>query len=154
MRRQDSPLKIPNKWGDKFPPTISPTNEGTRCPNNLTKCGSQMRRQDFKTISLTSVEVKWRDKIPKQYPAKLWYVGKSFNSGTNSMCKWFRGWREPGNSIKDPGMARSGIGFLVLLLYENTWPGHDPCLAETVRSRSRERVPGLVWEWLAGTGRH
>ena len=31
-----------------------------------------------------------------------------------------RGWREPGNSIKDPGMARTGIGFLVLLLYENT----------------------------------
>ena len=31
-----------------------------------------------------------------------------------------RGWREPGNSIKDPGMARTGIGFLVLLLNENT----------------------------------
>ena len=30
------------------------------------------------------------------------------------------GWREPGNSIKDPGIARRGIGFLVLLLYENT----------------------------------
>ena len=55
---------------------------------------------------------------------------------------------------KDPGMARSGIGFLVLLLYANTRPGHGPCLAETVRSRSRERVPGLVWECLAGSGRH
>ena len=31
-----------------------------------------------------------------------------------------RGWREPGNSIKDPTMTRTGIGFLVLLLYENT----------------------------------
>ena len=40
------------------------------------------------------------------------------------------------------------------LLYENTLPGHGPCLAETVRNRSRKRVPGLVWEWLGGTGRH
>ena len=31
-----------------------------------------------------------------------------------------RGWREPGNSIRDPGIARTGIGFLVLLLYDNT----------------------------------
>ena len=31
-----------------------------------------------------------------------------------------RGWREPGSSIKDPGIARTGIGFLVMILYENT----------------------------------
>ena len=36
---------------------------------------------------------------------------------------WIRGWREPGNSIKYPGMARTGRGVIVLLLYENTWPG-------------------------------
>ena len=31
-----------------------------------------------------------------------------------------RGWREPGNSIKDPGITRTGMGFLVMLLYEAT----------------------------------
>ena len=66
----------------------------------------------------------------------------------------FRGWREPGNTIKDPGIARTGMGFLVLLLYENTWPGHGPCLAETVWNRSREIFLGLVLECLAGTGHH
>ena len=35
-----------------------------------------------------------------------------------------RGWRETWNSIKDLGFARKGIGFLVLLLYENTRPGY------------------------------
>ena len=33
------------------------------------------------------------------------------------------GWREPGNSIKDLGIAITGVGFIVLLLYDNTWPG-------------------------------
>ena len=65
-----------------------------------------------------------------------------------------RGWREPGNSIRDPGFARTGTGLLVLLLYENTWPGHGPCLAETVQNGSRKWFPGLVWECLAGTGSH
>ena len=41
--------------------------------------------------------------------------------------KFSREWREPGNSIRDQGMAGTGIGFLVLLLYENTWLGHGPC---------------------------
>ena len=31
-----------------------------------------------------------------------------------------RGWRERGNSIRDPGIARTGGWFLVLLLYEDT----------------------------------
>ena len=31
-----------------------------------------------------------------------------------------RGWREPGNSIQDPGITRTEMGFLVLLLYETT----------------------------------
>ena len=30
-----------------------------------------------------------------------------------------RGWREPGNSIRDPRIARTGTGFLVLLLFDN-----------------------------------
>ena len=59
-----------------------------------------------------------------------------------------------GNSIKDPGMAGTGIGFLVLLLYENTLPGHGPFLAETVRNGSREQFLGLVWEFLGGTGHY
>ena len=46
------------------------------------------------------------------------------------------------------------IGFLALLMYENTWPGHGPCLAETVQNSSRESFPGLIWECSAGKGRH
>ena len=51
---------------------------------------------------------------------------------------YFRGWREPGNSIKTPGITRTGIGFLVLLLNDNTWPGHGTCLAETVQNGSSD----------------
>ena len=37
-----------------------------------------------------------------------------------SMDNIFRGWSEPGNSIQDPGITRTGMGFLVMLLYETT----------------------------------
>ena len=38
-----------------------------------------------------------------------------------------------------------------MLLYEKTWPGHNPCLAETVQNGSRERYPGSIWECLEVT---
>ena len=59
-----------------------------------------------------------------------------------------RGQRERVNSIKDTGLARTGIG----LCYCMKTPEHGPCLAETVKNRSRVRFPGIVWECLAGTG--
>ena len=43
------------------------------------------------------------------------------------------GWRVPQNAIKDPGMAWMGIRFSVLLLLENTWPGHGPAWQKQFR---------------------
>ena len=41
--------------------------------------------------------------------------------------------QESGNSIKDTGIARTEIGALVRLMYENTQQEQGFCLAETVR---------------------
>ena len=86
---------------------------------------------------------------------------------------------EPGKMT----LQRGGINRMDLCLHTATWPGLGPCLAQTVWVQSRERflllfgngsdrsmewgllvrdspareqreIPGLVWEWLAGTGPH
>ena len=50
--------------------------------------------------------------------------------------------------------SKNRITFLVLCLYENTGPGHGPCLAETIQNGSKEIFSGPVLECLVGTGSH
>ena len=56
------------------------------------------------------------------------------------------GLREPGNSMKDTGIARTGIGFLVLLLNEKPDQDMAPALQRKSRNRNREQFLSLVWE--------
>ena len=57
--------------------------------------------------------------VPQKVLSLVWYTNLLIPMSV-IFTMVSRGRREPGNSIKDPGMARTGIGFLVLLLYENT----------------------------------
>ena len=50
--------------------------------------------------------------------------------------------------------SKNRITFLVLCLYENTGPGHGPCLADTIQNGSKEIFSGPVLECLVGTGSH
>ena len=63
-----------------------------------------------------------------EYFGVLWstleYLGVNGVPGVHGVLlatfSYVRGRREPGKSIKDPGITRTGMGFLVLLLYETT----------------------------------
>ena len=57
--------------------------------------------------------------VPQKVLSLVWYTNLLIPMSV-IFTMVSRGRREPGNSIKDPGMARTRIGFLVLLMYENT----------------------------------